>query len=136
MWKCLIQRFSHGTVEALLYTEGPWVKAPHALLGGGIASEVTHGGVLPYMGEGPLRRSLMSVPFLRNSALMLLVFDHWNEKEMVSGLPSLKFPRCELPGKKWSAGQTGLSGAVAAVPWKPSGLLHTVDQSRGIITDS
>lgn len=43
-------------------------------------------GVLPYMGEGPLRRSLTSGPFLRNSAQMLLVFDHWNEKEMVSGL--------------------------------------------------
>lgn len=51
------------------------------------------------MGEGPLRRSLVSVPFLRNSALMLLVSDHWNEKEMVSGRLSPRFPRCEPPGE-------------------------------------
>lgn len=32
--------------------------------------------------------SPMSVLFLKNSALMLLVFDHWNkENEMVSGFP-------------------------------------------------
>lgn len=72
---------------------------------GGRADEVPLGGVLPYTGEGPLRRSLMSVPFSRNSALMLLVFDHWNEKEMISGLPSHRFSRCELLVWKWPAGQ-------------------------------
>lgn len=43
-------------------------------------------GDLPYMGEGPLRMSPMSVLFLKSSALMLLVFDHWNkENQMISG---------------------------------------------------
>jgi hypothetical protein len=31
---------------------------------------------------------------------MLLVFDHWNEKEMVSGLWSQRLPRGEIPVKK------------------------------------
>lgn len=37
------------------------------------------GGILPYTGEGPLRRSPMSALFLKSSALTLLVFDHWNK---------------------------------------------------------
>lgn len=38
--------------------------------------------------------SPMSVLFLKNSALMLLVFDHWNkENKMVSGFP---VPRASL----------------------------------------
>lgn len=42
------------------------------------------------MGEDPLHMFPMSVLFLRSSALMLLVSDHWNkENEMVS--------RCLVP---------------------------------------
>lgn len=43
------------------------------------------------MGEDPPHKSPVSVLFLRSSALMLLVFDHWNkENEMISGLPVLR----------------------------------------------
>lgn len=38
-------------------------------------------GTLPYTGEGPLRRSPGSALFSRSSALMLLVFDHWNKEK-------------------------------------------------------
>lgn len=45
-------------------------------------------GLLPYTGEGPRRTSPTSALFLKNSALMLLVFDHWNkENEVISGAP-------------------------------------------------
>lgn len=44
--------------------------------------------LLPYTDEGPRRMSPMSVLFLKSSALMLLVFDHWNkENEMISAFP-------------------------------------------------
>lgn len=44
--------------------------------------------VSPYTDEGPLHRSPMSALFLKSSALMLLVFDHWNkENKMILGFP-------------------------------------------------
>lgn len=49
--------------------------------------------VLPYMGEGPLRMSPMSALFLKSSALMLLVFDHWKkENEIIFSFPFPSVP--------------------------------------------
>lgn len=45
------------------------------------------GGLLPYMDEGPPRMSPMSVLFLKSSALMLLVFDHWNIENEILEFP-------------------------------------------------
>lgn len=48
----------------------------------------------------------------------MLVFGHWNGKEMVSGLWLQRLPRGELPVKKGLAGWTGLPGGAAAAPGK------------------
>lgn len=75
--------------------------------GGKVSAASTTALLLPYTDEGPRRMSPMSVLFLKSSALMLLVFDHWNkENEMISGFP---FPKAFSEGSYYEVSAQGES---------------------------